>query len=88
MSWPGGHLCARIAAPVGDPDPVRRMRVIREHVITGRSEPAINAVGAVAPDFLLPGATKEGLTAGPVHLSDFKDQLVVIAFFFQARTKG
>ena len=47
----GGNQWAgvRIAAPVGDPDPVRRMKVIREHVITGRSEPAINALGAVAP---------------------------------------
>ncbi|MFI5235519.1 MAG: hypothetical protein ACHQXA_07410 [Gemmatimonadales bacterium] len=46
------------------------------------------AVGAAAPDFALPGATKEGLTAAPVHLSDFRDQLVVLAFFFKARTKG
>ena len=47
----GGNQWAgvRIAAPVGDPDPVRRMQVIREHVITGKSEPAINALGAIAP---------------------------------------
>lgn len=39
----------RIAAPVGVPDPARRMQMIREHVITGRAEPAINALGAIAP---------------------------------------
>ncbi|MGH7532503.1 MAG: hypothetical protein ACREL4_04340 [Gemmatimonadales bacterium] len=46
------------------------------------------AVGAVAPDFVLPGATRNGLTAQPIRLSDFRDQTVVIAFFYQARTKG
>ena len=46
------------------------------------------AVGTVAPDFVLPGATKDGPTAKPIRLSDFRDQTVVIAFFFQARTKG
>jgi diacylglycerol O-acyltransferase len=47
----GGNQWAvvRIAAPVGDPDPVQRMLVIREHVISGRAEPAINAVDAMAP---------------------------------------
>lgn len=46
------------------------------------------AAGSVAPDFALPGATKDGLTPKPLHLSDFRDQTVVIAFFFKARTKG
>ncbi|MGH7590409.1 MAG: hypothetical protein ACREL2_03140 [Gemmatimonadales bacterium] len=46
------------------------------------------AVGTVAPDFVLPGATQEGLTAEPIRLSAFRDQTVVIAFFYQARTKG
>mgnify|MGYP001546642022 CR=1 FL=1 len=46
------------------------------------------AVGTVAPDFVLPGATREGPTARPIRLSDFRDQTVVIAFFYQARTKG
>src|SRR4029079_11065865 len=47
----GGNQWAgvRIAAPVGERDPVRRMQVIREHVITGKEEPAINALGALAP---------------------------------------
>ncbi len=46
----GNHWAGvRIAAPVGEPDPVKRMQTIREHVITGKSEPAINALGAIAP---------------------------------------
>lgn len=45
-------------------------------------------VGAVAPDFALPGATRYGLLAEPVKLSDFKGKTVVLAFFFRARTKG
>jgi peroxiredoxin Q/BCP len=45
-------------------------------------------VGAVAPDFALPGATRYGPLAEPVHLSDFKGKTVVLAFFYRARTKG
>ena len=46
------------------------------------------AVGAQAPDFSLPGATRYGLLKGPVHLADYRGQTVVLAFFYQARTKG
>ena len=45
-------------------------------------------IGAVAPDFELPGATRYGTLAGPVRLSDFKGKVVVLAFFFRARTRG
>lgn len=45
-------------------------------------------VGQMAPDFTLPGATRYGLLAKPVKLSDFRGQSVVIAFFPKARTKG
>jgi AhpC/TSA family len=45
-------------------------------------------VGAVAPDFTLPGATRYGTLSRPVHLSDFKGKTVVLAFFFKARTSG
>jgi AhpC/TSA family len=45
-------------------------------------------VGAVAPDFTLPGATRYGVLAKPIHLSDFKGKTVVLAFFFKARTSG
>jgi peroxiredoxin Q/BCP len=45
-------------------------------------------VGAVAPDFALPGATRYGLLKNPVRLSDYKGETVVLAFFFKARTRG
>jgi hypothetical protein len=46
------------------------------------------AVGTIAPDFTIAGATRYGLLRDSVHLSDFRGQTVVLAFFFQARTKG
>jgi thioredoxin-dependent peroxiredoxin len=46
------------------------------------------AVGTVAPDFALPAATQAGVADQPIRLSDFRDQTVVIAFFYKARTKG
>jgi hypothetical protein len=46
------------------------------------------AVGEVAPDFSIPGATRYGLLKNPVRLSDFRGSTVVLAFFYQARTKG
>jgi AhpC/TSA family len=45
-------------------------------------------VGAVAPDFSLPGGTRYGLLKAPVRLSDYRGQTVVLAFFYQSRTKG
>jgi hypothetical protein len=45
-------------------------------------------VGAAAPDFSLPGATRYGVLAKPVRLSDFKGKTVVLAFFYKARTSG
>jgi hypothetical protein len=45
-------------------------------------------VGSVAPDFTLPGATRYGRLQNPVKLSDYRGETVVLAFFFQARSKG
>ncbi len=45
-------------------------------------------VGAVAPDFFLPGATRYGVLKSPVRLSDYQGKTVVLAFFFKARTRG
>ena len=45
-------------------------------------------IGAAAPDFSLRGATRYGVLADPVRLSDFKGKTVVLAFFFKARTSG
>lgn len=54
----------------------------------GPAAAAVPTVGSMAPDFTLPGATRYGLLASPVKLSDFRGKTVVIAFFYQARTKG
>ena len=51
-------------------------------------DPKPLAVGDVAPDFALPGAPRTGVLGQPVRLRDFRDQTVVIAFFYKARTKG
>jgi hypothetical protein len=45
-------------------------------------------VNDAAPDFTLTGATRYGVLKTPVRLSDFRGRTVVLAFFFQARTKG
>jgi len=45
-------------------------------------------VGAVAPDFSIPGATRYGTLRNGVRLSDYKGKTVVLAFFFKARTRG
>jgi hypothetical protein len=46
------------------------------------------AVGDFAPDFTLRGGTRYGLLQTPVRLSDYRGSTVVLAFFYQARTKG
>ena len=46
------------------------------------------AVGEQAPDFTLTGATRAGVMAEPVRLSDFRGKTVVLAFFYRARTRG
>ena len=46
------------------------------------------AVHDVAPDFSLTGADRYGLLKTPVRLSDYRGRTVVLAFFYQARTKG
>jgi cytochrome oxidase Cu insertion factor (SCO1/SenC/PrrC family) len=46
------------------------------------------AVNDVAPNFTLAGATRYGLLKTPVTLADYRGRTVVLAFFFQARTKG
>jgi diacylglycerol O-acyltransferase len=53
---------AAIAAPVGEPDPAARIRLIREQVVARRSEPAINLLGQVAPVLaVLPDELLRGL---------------------------
>jgi hypothetical protein len=45
-------------------------------------------VGAVAPDFALPGSTRFGRLQQPVRLSDYRGKTVVLAFYFRSRTRG
>lgn len=51
-------------------------------------EPNLLAVGSEAPDFSLPGVTRYGALRDPVRLSDYRGDVVVIAFFFKVRTRG
>ena len=46
------------------------------------------AVGEMAPDFALQGATRYGVLDAPVRLSDYRGETVVLAFFFRVRTRG
>jgi peroxiredoxin Q/BCP len=46
------------------------------------------AVGTMAPDFTLPGATSEGVLTKPLQLSSLRGRTVVLAFFPKARTSG
>jgi hypothetical protein len=50
--------------------------------------PAGPVVNDVAPAFTLYGADRYGLLKTPVRLSDYRGRTVVLAFFYQARTKG
>ena len=45
-------------------------------------------VGEMAPDIQVTGATRYGTISEPVHLSDFRGETVVLAFFFRARSSG
>ncbi len=46
------------------------------------------AVGEMAPDFALPGATRYGVLKDAVRLGDYRGETVVLAFFFRVRTPG
>lgn len=71
---------------------MRSAGMIAALLLAGRAalaqEPKPLAVGDEAPDFTLPAATADGIQPQPVRLRDFRDQTVIIAFFYKARTKG
>ena len=46
------------------------------------------AVGQMAPDFSLPGATRYGVLQSPLRLSEFRGKTVVLAFFYRVRGGG
>jgi hypothetical protein len=56
--------------------------------LAAQQSPPPLEIGAVAPDFTMKGATRYGVLANPVRLSDFKGKTVVLAFFYKARTGG
>ena len=72
----GGRLAAQQPTPAPAPAPP--------------APPAATplAAGVEAPDFALRASTKDGVSAAPVHLKDLQGQVVVLAFFYKARTKG
>jgi len=57
-------------------------------VAAARLNAQVPKVGDMAPDFTLKGSTKDGLLPKPIHLADFRGQVVVLAFFPKSRTKG
>jgi peroxiredoxin Q/BCP len=57
-------------------------------VNAGAQDSDLLAVGEMAPDFELPGATRYGALQNPVRLSDYRGETVVLAFFFRVRTPG
>ncbi len=50
--------------------------------------PSFLPPGTEAPDIQVVGATRYGVLAEPVRLSQFRGKTVVLAFFFRARTPG
>jgi hypothetical protein len=56
--------------------------------VSGQVQHDFLAVGEMAPDFSFTGATRHGVIAGPLKLSDYRGKTVVLAFFFKARTGG
>ena len=60
----------------------------QQTAVAGAAFEAGPRIRDVAPDFTLAGATRYGLLKTPVKLSDYRGRTVVLAFFYQARTKG
>lgn len=46
------------------------------------------AVGEMAPDIEVVGATRYGILSESVKLSDYRGETVVLAFYLRARTRG
>lgn len=64
---------ARIAAPVGEDDPARRMALIRERVLAARDEPALDFMGVLSPvASRVPTAALTRMTASATSGSDLQ----------------
>lgn len=57
-------------------------------VASGQEVSDFLAVGELAPEIEVAGATRHGVLMNPVKLSDLRGETVVLAFFFKARTGG
>ncbi len=60
----------------------------QQSAVPAAAVPVGPAINDVAPNFTLAGATRYGLLKTPVTLADYRGRTVVLAFFYQARTKG
>jgi hypothetical protein len=67
---------------------VSAARTDAQQTAAALTAPAGPGVNDVAPEFSLAGATRYGLLRNPVRLADYRGRTVVLAFFYQARTKG
>jgi hypothetical protein len=64
---------ARLAAPVGVTDPAERIRAIRALIGAARAEPALNALGLIAPALSrLPGPMISQLAGGLTQANDLQ----------------
>ncbi|MDT8368580.1 MAG: hypothetical protein RQ745_05200 [Longimicrobiales bacterium] len=57
-------------------------------VVPGPTSAQFLEVGADAPDIEFQGATRYGVLDGPSKLSEYRGEVIVLAFFFRARTSG
>jgi len=64
------------------------MGLVNPGALRGQEPAEFLGVGQAAPDIQVTGATRYGVIDGPVRLSDFRGETVVLAFFFKARTGG
>jgi peroxiredoxin len=55
---------------------------------TAQELPQLLAVGEMAPDIQLEGATRYGVLSDRVTLSEYRGETLVLAFFFRARSSG
>jgi WS/DGAT/MGAT family acyltransferase len=65
----GGNRFAGVtlAAPVGERDPAQRMRLVRDQIVNGKEEPAIDILSRIAPALSrLPSTLLEAATGGMV----------------------
>ncbi|UTI65400.1 WS/DGAT domain-containing protein [Paraconexibacter antarcticus] len=71
----GGNAfaAARLAGPVGEKDPVKRMKILGKAVRAVREEPALNGVGAMAPALArLPGPVIAQLAGSLTKANDLQ----------------